>query len=235
MKYKKLASLLAVVSMLMIVAVSWMPMASAWDEEGTETIDEDSYWYMTIPFFNGDYITLSYTIEVQNNIYIDVMLLNEENYNKYRNDQSFSYYRDGTDFNTIYTNVPSISLSTHDNYYLVVDNTDDPPNGATPPLNGINDYCTFHYTISGNAHYYSGGGSSTTTWEDDEGVPSWIGGLIILVILTVIILAVFGLMALLKKKSGGQQPQQYQPPYQQPYQPPQQEQPSPQQPPQQPY
>lgn len=219
MKIKILASLLAIVSMLVIVALSGMPPASA--DEGTETIDEDYYWVGQESFFSGDYLTLSFTIDVQNDQYIDVMLLNEENYNKYKNGQSFSYYRDGTDFNTIYTNVASITFYTHDNYYLVVDNTDEPPGGAQPAWDGVNNYCTFHYTASSEIHSNPSGGGSSTSWEDDEEDFGLAKLCIVFVIFGIGVAALIGALLYDKqKKQKAQQPQQQ--PY---YPPPQQEQP----------
>lgn len=223
--------ILVIVSMLMIVAMSWMPSASAWETEGTDTINEDEYWYQTIRFISGDYLTLSYTITVQNDVYIDVILLNEENFNKYENGLSFTYYVEGTDFTTLYTNVPSITLYTHDNYYLVVDNTDEPPGGAKPAWDGVNNYCTFHYTTSGNAHYYPSGGGSSTTWEDDDedNFGSILGWLIIMIAIGVMVVMVIldgGIVYYKQKKQKLEVPQypynrDQQPPPPPDYQPPQ--------------
>lgn len=215
MKTKILVNLFAIVSMLVIVGMSWMPTASAWETEGTETIDEDYYWYTPIEFFSGDYFTLSFTIDVQNDMYIDVILLNEENFNKYKNHDSFSYYK-GTDFNTIYTKA-SITFYTHDNYYLVVDNTDYPSNGAMPPWDGVNSYCTFYYIVSGEAHYYpSDGGGSSTTYDDEESFDMLcVVGLLALMLLAVVILAVVVGLVLKRKR----QMPPVAPPYQQPQQP----------------
>lgn len=171
MKTKISASLLAMLSMLVIVSMTWMPTVSA-ETEGTETIDEDYYWYYAAEFFSGDYLELIYTIDVQNDQYIDVMLLNEENFNKYVNDQSFEYYTKGTDFNTLYTDVPSITFTTHDNYYIVVDNTDDPPNGAKPAWDGINNYCTFHYIISAIRYTYPSDTDGDGVNDEEDAFPN---------------------------------------------------------------
>jgi len=220
MKTKTLASLFAIVSMLVIVSMAWMPTASAEEREGTETIDEDYRWWWKVSFFSGDYLTLSYTITVQNNVYIDVMLLDEENLNKYKSGESFSYYRDGTDFNTIYTDIPSITLTAHDNYYLVVDNTDAPPGGATPAWDGVNNYCTFHYYITFDAHNYPSDGGSSTTWEDDDEAFGPIGllcAVIVIAVIFIIVAVVIGVLLHFKQK--GQKPQPYQPSQQQPFPP----------------
>lgn len=215
MKTKTLASLLAAVSMLMIVALPWMPSASADEMEGVKTVDAGHGWGQSVAFFSGDYFTLSFTIDVQNDVYIDVLLLNEENYNKYRNGQSFSYYTEGTDFNTLYKKVSSITFYTHDNYYLAVDNTDEPPNGAEPV-----GYCTFHYTISGNIHTNPSNGGSSVTYDDDED-SGLLGILCAIVIIGIVVIVIVVIGVLLQKKQKAQQSPQQQP-Y---YPPPQQEQP----------
>ena len=171
MKTKILASIFAIVCVLVIVAVSWMPSTSA-ETEGTETIDEDYYWYYVAEFFSGDYLELIYTIDVQNDQYIDVMLLNTENFNKYVNDETFEYYTIGTDFNTLYTDVLSITFTTYDNYYIVVDNTDSPPNGAEPAWDGVNNYCTFHYLISATTYTYSSDTDGDGVDDEDDAFPN---------------------------------------------------------------
>lgn len=208
--------ILVIVSMLVIVALSWMPSASA-DMEGTKTINEDEYWVVKSSFFSGDYLKLSYTIDVQNDQWIDVMLLNEENYNKYENDQPFSIYDAGTDLVTLYKKVSSITFYEHDNYYLVVDNTDVPTEGAQPT-----GYCTFYYVSSAKVHSNPSGGGSSTTWEDDEEDFDLLGILCIsFVVIGLIVSVMVGVILYDKQKK--QKAQQSQQPYQQP---------SPQQPPQ---
>lgn len=222
MKTKILASIFAIVSMLMIVAVSWMPSASAWDTEGVETVDAGYCWAQPIEFFSGDYLTVSYTISIQNDMYIDVILLDEVNFNRYKNDEAFSYNAEGTDFNTVYKKVTSVTFYTHDNYYVVVDNSNKPPNGATPYH--TDEYCTFHYTISANAHHPDSGGGSTTTWEDDEDGVGLLGILCVAVtgIIVIIVIVVGFILYDRQKKQKAQQqlPQPIYPPQQQPPPPP---------------
>jgi hypothetical protein len=223
---------ITLVSMVMILGMMWIPTANAGDVSGTETIDEDYYWGQKIEFFSGDYVTISYTITVQNDVYIDVMLLNEANYNKYRNGQSFTYYLEGTDFNTIYTNVASMTLSTHDNYYLVVDNTDEPSGGAQPAWDGVNNYCTFSYTASTKTHT-----TSNSSGFDNAESSAWLGLVIIIALFGIILMVLIG--ALMYYKGKGQQTQSlqksYEQSYQQTYQQPYQQSYQQPQPPQQPY
>lgn len=119
-------------------------------ESGTDTIDEDYYATHKISFTSGKSITIKYTMDVTDGPNIDVYFLDSQNYAKYQNLDQFEYFSSMSEENTIHTS-KEITLTEHDTYYLVFDNTDI---GTDPPWNFYNDIAYINYDISTNINYW---------------------------------------------------------------------------------
>jgi hypothetical protein len=106
--------------------------------EKFETIIEDgSYFAQPIPFQSGDSLTISYMMEVTQDVtlgpFIDVYFVNSSNFIDYKDGRQFSFNPDLSEEHTKNTS-NELTITSQDNYYLIFDNTD---NGATQPPNDV--------------------------------------------------------------------------------------------------
>lgn len=106
--------------------------------ETFETIIEDGdYYAQPISFQSGDSLTVSYTMEVTQEVtqgpFIDVYFVDSSNFIDYKDGRQFSFTLDLSEEHTKYTS-NELTITAHGDYYLVFDNTD---YGATQPPNDV--------------------------------------------------------------------------------------------------
>ena len=109
---------------------------------GTETVNRGEYWHAEIPIIDTSEIYI--IINVINGIPVDVFLFDEENFELYRNNESYEFILEGSRLNTSSVDI-TITLEVG-TYFLVVDNTE--AGEASPSLNNSSNNVTFTYNIN---------------------------------------------------------------------------------------
>ena len=108
----------------------------------TQNIPSEMYYAFT--FTVTGTVVLSVDVNVTESLPVDVLLLSADNYEKYKNSESFQYYTAGTALNVISkTYSGTISDGT---YYIVIDNTTNGVNGGATPSGDVNVYIKVSYT-----------------------------------------------------------------------------------------
>jgi hypothetical protein len=145
---------------------------SATTESGTATINEEEYYTWKITLQKEG--KLSYEINVTNELLIDVILYDEENYNIFLDGQPCNYVQEGTDLFT--TNAKKSVKLPSGTYYLVADNTQE---GLAIPDwdDDENNTATIDYTV-------------TYTLSEED---SWwniliLGGIIVTIIIVIVVI-----------------------------------------------
>lgn len=203
----KTISMVVIVLISMFLTVGLVP-AEVSAESGTDTIQEDYHKAHTVSFDMGDSIKVSYKMEVTDGPYIDVYLLDSDNYRYYKDGQEFSYIMAGTDINTKYSS-NTVTLNKHDTYYIVFDNTDV---GTDPPWNMIDDTAYVDWTIDSEVNYIDLGFG-----DNSNNLLCFSFAIIGIIIIVVVIVIYFSKK---KKQPSTQTPPQHYPTPYQPSQPP---------------
>jgi hypothetical protein len=147
--------------------------------------------------------TMSYTVFIigdSGTVYYDILLMDEGNFTKYKNHESFSYINAGSKIGQTAESatVSNLALAQNKHYFLVADNTALPTNGAAPTQELRIGYVMTGYDVS----FQSPSGNVM------------VAAMIAIVGVVVIVVVIVLLFFLLKKKKGSQQTAaspQYQP------------------------
>ena len=132
-----------ITSVFLLMTITFLPsIVIAVAIAGTETINEGEYWHTEIPLLDRSEIYI--TISVLNGIPIDIFLFDEENFELYRNNESYEFILEGSRLNTIIADI--IVTLEAGTYFLVVDNTD--AGVASPPLDNVNNIASITYNIN---------------------------------------------------------------------------------------
>ncbi|MFX1307657.1 MAG: Loki-CTERM sorting domain-containing protein [Promethearchaeota archaeon] len=125
----KLANKLVMPLVLVLLSLPINVGATYWLKDSFEEskVVNNEFWY-----FNLGSSTASYKldIDITSERSIDVLFMDDENYYKYDFGSNFTYFAgasqlDITFMDVVYTTTPQIA------YFLVIDNTDNVPNGAS--------------------------------------------------------------------------------------------------------
>jgi hypothetical protein len=75
-----------------------------------------------------------FTIGDNGPVFSDILLMDESNYSKYQNHQAFTYILNGSKIgqSAQSVSVSNLVLAQNNHFFLVADNTNEPPNGSTP-------------------------------------------------------------------------------------------------------
>lgn len=136
---RRLATLL-VAGLLLALA----PTATAEERADTETIREDEYAAIQIPFNDGPSLKVEYDVEVTDGPNIDIFVLDNANFQKYKTGDDFESHQVGSDMDTA-RSVNTFTLDRHATWWIVLDNTNE--GGAQPPSNLQNDPATVTWTV----------------------------------------------------------------------------------------
>ncbi len=120
--------------------------AVAAEKSGSNTIDEDAFVDITIPFEDGSPMKITYDVTVTDGPRIDVFVMDNANFQKYESNDDFHYVERASDLDVSSTS-KSFTLERNDQWHLVLDNTD--KGGAQPPQNLQNDPATVQWTVEG--------------------------------------------------------------------------------------
>lgn len=117
--------------------------ANAETTDNTITIPKGQYFSKPISFQSGDSLTVSYKMVVLEGPQIDVYFFDSANFSHYKDNQQFFFIVGLTDEYTRFAS-NELTVTTHDDYYLVFDNTD---KGATqPPNDNATAYVSYQIT-----------------------------------------------------------------------------------------
>lgn len=105
-------------------------------DSGANTYDLNEDYYHSISISPSQPAILSYRGEViDGGIAVDFILLDDMNFQYFKDESEWEYSPDGSDMDAYFTNVET-QLQSGD-YHLIIDNTDE--GGANPPMNLEND------------------------------------------------------------------------------------------------
>ena len=162
-----------IVVLITIICIQFLSLtAQAHTEEGAMDIDGGHYKVYSVVFSTGDKLVLNYSIYVQSGPPINIYLVNSNNYGKFINGDTFNYYSKGSAEYTVGITTGNITLTTHDTYYIIVDNT-----GNMDPVTVIYDITYNIYEVTSS----SGGGNTSAI----------IGGIVGVIISAIVIVIVF--------------------------------------------
>lgn len=135
--------LLALAAVLAVAAT-----ATAASRTDTVTIDPGAYQPVQIPFNDGPAMKVAYDIEVTEGPNIDVMVMDNANFQKYESGDSFQYAAGWSDLDTGNTDL-EFTLEEHATWYIVMDHTSEPDDGTQPATVGA-ESVTARYTVETN-------------------------------------------------------------------------------------
>ncbi len=99
--------------------------------DNTVELDKDNHYVLQLINFNaGDKMEIS--INVENGGSVDALIMDSINYAYYKDGMSFNYDHSNSNLRTMGTTFTYTYPDDEHHYYLVVDNTDEPVNGASP-------------------------------------------------------------------------------------------------------
>lgn len=133
----------AVLALLVLSAAS--PASAIQSQSDTVSIDPGEHAAVEIDFRDGPTKDVSYEVRVQEGPNIDVLLLDNANYQKYKGGDSFEYVEAWSDLDTGNT-VNDFRLDQHGTWWLVLDHTDEPDEGTSPATVGA-ESVTAGYTL----------------------------------------------------------------------------------------
>jgi len=99
-------------------------------QRGNESYDINEDYYQYLRFSPSQPATLSYDVDVQGDIRIDVILTDGTNFQYFEDGTDWEYYGEGSELDTIRAS-NEINLGTDRTYYLIMDNTSE--GQAAPP------------------------------------------------------------------------------------------------------
>lgn len=133
--------ILAFLAIGLVVAAA--PAAA--QQSDTVQIDPGSHAAVKVDFRDGPTQDVSYDIQVQEGPNIDVLVMNNANYQKYKDGNSFEYVEDWSDLDTGNTGM-QFTLQEHGTWWLVLDHTSEPDDGTQPATVGA-ESVTARYTV----------------------------------------------------------------------------------------
>jgi Fe-S cluster assembly iron-binding protein IscA len=104
--------------------------AATWTTSETRTIGNGEYTVIML-YQASDMSGLSYTFNVQSGTAVDALIMDQSNFNAYVARESFSYLQ-GSILDSQSGSASQGTPSPGTTYYVVIDNTNAPPNGAMP-------------------------------------------------------------------------------------------------------
>ncbi|MGD0817249.1 MAG: zinc ribbon domain-containing protein [Methanomassiliicoccales archaeon] len=196
-----LASVIAVVCMILSASMPVLAADTMRREvrSGSSTISLNSYAVI------GEFITdqsqsvtpdLSYTVfTIGDNgpVYYDIMLMDESNFNHYKNNENFTYISEGSKIGQSgqSVSVSNLPLAQNTHFFLVADNTNLPAGGSIPTQELRIGYVLTGYDMS-------------IQFPSGNPVALALIAIVAIVVLVVIVLAL--LFLFMRKKKGIQQP-----------------------------
>lgn len=127
-----LAAILVCLGLAVVVAAA---PAGAQSQSDSVKIDPGEHSAIEIDFRDGPTKDVSYDVTVTEGPNIDVMVLDNANYQKYSDGESFSYVADWSDLDTGDTDA-TFRLERHGTWWVVLDHTSQPEDGASPAAIG---------------------------------------------------------------------------------------------------
>lgn len=119
--------------------------AAAGKQSDTVNIDPGEHAAISIDFTSGPASKISYDVQVDQGPNIDVLVMNNANYQTYKEGDSFSYAEDWSDLDTGNSQM-TFTLQEHGTWWIVLDHTDEPDGGTAPAVLGA-ESVTARYTI----------------------------------------------------------------------------------------
>lgn len=135
----------ALATALVVLLAAASPASAAQSQSDTVHIDPGEHKAVRIDFRDGPTKDVSYDVRVTEGPNIDVMVLDNANYDTYRNGQDFDYVQDWSDLDTGNTGT-TFRLDTHGTWWLVLDHTGEPDEGTSPATIGA-ESVTARYTV----------------------------------------------------------------------------------------
>lgn len=114
-------------------------------QSDTVHIDPGGHAAVEIDFRDGPTKDVSYDVTVQEGPNVDVLFLDNANYQKYSDGESFEYVERWSDLDTGNT-VNDFRLERHGTWWLVIDHTGEPDGGTSPATVGA-ESVTARYTL----------------------------------------------------------------------------------------
>lgn len=121
---------LALLALTFVVAAVAVP-ASAKEQSGSEKVDPGSWASLEIPFHDGPKMEVTYEVVVREGPNLDLLFVDNANHQKYEDGESFQYVSSRSVLDTGSAE-QTFTLGTHDTWYLILDHTNRPENGADP-------------------------------------------------------------------------------------------------------
>lgn len=139
------ARVLTLVGLASLLLVGGATTGAAQSQTDTVNIDPGEHAAVEIDFTDGPTKDISYDVQVQEGPNIDVMVLNNANYQQYQEGESFSYVETWSDLDTGNTDT-EFRLDEHGTWWIVLDHTSQPDDGAQPATVGA-ESVTARYTV----------------------------------------------------------------------------------------
>lgn len=122
-----------------------VPAGAAQEKTDTVRIDPGDHAAVEVDFRDGPSSDVSYEVQVEEGPNIDVLVMNNANYQAYQSGDDFEYVDAWSDLDTGNTQAEFL-LEEHGTWWLVLDHTNEPGDGASPStLNP--DSVTANYTL----------------------------------------------------------------------------------------
>ncbi len=121
------------------------PLATAGQQSDTVNIDPGEHAAIGIDFTSGPASKVSYDVQVEEGPNIDVLVMDNANYQKYQQGDSFSYAEGWSDLDTGNSQM-TFTLQEHGTWWIVLDHTGEPDGGTAPATLGA-ESVTARYTI----------------------------------------------------------------------------------------
>lgn len=140
-----IARVLTLAGLAVLVVAGLATPGAAQSQTDTVNIDPGSHAAVEIDFTDGPTKDVSYDVEVQEGPNIDVMVLDNANYQQYRDGESFSYVDAWSDLDTGNTDT-EFRLEERGTWWVVLDHTGQPDEGTQPATVGA-ESVTARYTV----------------------------------------------------------------------------------------
>lgn len=135
-----------IVLMTALVTVAAAGTAAAGERSDTVKIDPGSSSAIALDFQDGPAMQVEYDVQVQDGPNIDIMVMDNANYQKYGDGESFRYVSSWSVLDTG-SATQGFTLEEHGTWYVVLDHTSEPDDGAQPAT--VNpDTVTAAWTVS---------------------------------------------------------------------------------------
>lgn len=105
--------------------------AAAGERSDTENLDPGEFASIPVDFQDGAAMDVDYDIQVQSGPNMDVMVMDNANFQRYSDGNSFEYVSSWSVLDTGSAE-QQFTLEEHGTWHIVLDHTNDPDNGASP-------------------------------------------------------------------------------------------------------